>query len=131
MNALTNEETVACLCCKNPMTVGTLLGGAHGASLRDQMCSNQCVEKYFRTIENFKVGDGAQLRLGSDVYPATIIAITKTQIIVQRDGYHKGLFLPCADGEILRFRLNKFGAWKNKSWRMHPGERRYYMDPCF
>lgn len=95
---------------------------------------------------DFKVGDGVSYGFGSDSYPATVIAVSKSgrKVTIQNDDYEyiKGtdqeyVYTKNENGGISEYSLRKNGRFclvgTAPSWRggsLGSG-RRYYQDPSF
>jgi hypothetical protein len=102
--------------------------------------------------ENIYTGAGAFYTVGSDRYPATVVAWKEFQsgenageireVTVQGDAYRaisgqlpdaEYEFTPNPNGRVLVFRKNKQGRFVNVGGGsyLHVGERRFYYDPHF
>lgn len=91
------------------------------------------------------IGAPATICIGSDSYPATVIDITPSgkTVTVQEDNYYwisgdasigngEYKYSRNENGREMKFRYSaKYGRWKNSSYRIYFGDRRYYRDPSF
>ena len=91
-----------------------------------------------------KIGDGATIGIGSDCYPATVVAVTPKTITVQEDSAscvsgnaHNS---ECQDWKIQRnfngvvwtaHWSEKFHRYQSHGTPIYVGHRRRYNDPCF
>ena len=96
-------------------------------------------------MKEIRVGEAATISIGSDCYPATVIDVTPSgkTVTCQYDNF---VFIPGSlttggyeysyqsdpNGRIMKFRYSaKYNRWKNSSYRVSFGNRRYYQDPSF
>lgn len=91
------------------------------------------------------IGAAATVCIGSDSYPYTVIDITPSgkTVTVQEDdhNYMSGdssigtaeyKYTQNPNGRIMKFRYSKkYKRWKNTSYRVYFGHRRFYQDPHF
>lgn len=91
------------------------------------------------------IGMGGTICIGSDSYPCTVIDITPSgkTVTVQYDNYTWASGDPTIgsaeyrysrdeNGRTEKFRYSKkYKRWKNSSYRVYFGDRRYYQDPSF
>jgi hypothetical protein len=100
------------------------------------------------TNEIPQIGMGATIAIGTDAYPATIVAIKGKKVLVQMDEYRRtdknGIsedqkyeYYPNPNAPTKTFTLRKNGRFviegdsMNSSVRMYIGSRRAYQDPSF
>lgn len=98
--------------------------------------------KQTRTAD-IELGTGACYAIGSDRYPATVIAKTASTITVQNDTFTAGEshnyfgaqvwnFSPNPNGHTMTCRWStKRNAWVHGSYRIHIGARGAYQNPSF
>ncbi len=86
-----------------------------------------------RRKEHPQAGDGCSVRIGSDVYPATVVRVTTHTIVVGWDREHgRGLVTPAGRADKqMRFVKNGRGQWVHTSYRLQLGARESYRDPSF
>jgi hypothetical protein len=92
---------------------------------------------------SINVGDGATYSVGSDRYPATVIAKTAKTLTFQSDDYratpesnYYGLqsytFSPNPNGALYKARWSTVrGGWVSKGFRFRVGHRGAYQNPSF
>lgn len=95
----------------------------------------------------FKVGDGVNYNIGSDVYPGTIVKVSATgktvwvqddDAAVTKPAEHYGdpvdyMFMPNPNGRVTKFTQRQDGIFRQVGGRwgaLHKG-RRKYQDPHF
>jgi hypothetical protein len=91
------------------------------------------------------IGTPGFYSVGSDIYPCTVVRVTKTRIYVRdakrwvvegsvQDGTAVYAFEADSNGRELTFTLRDCGAYRERGCnhgRLHLGEYRAYMDPSF